>query len=318
MIELRVRRTLADVRVVPLVVVIVLGLSCATGSDEATEIQTDGFFALSYNVAGLPEPLSSSEPATNTPLISPLLNSYDLVLVQEDWVDPDPPHPVFDLYHDDLISEVDHPFFSTSAESPLGADPTQPTALVADGLNRLSRFAFGDITRERWPSCFGGLDTSDGGAGDCLAQKGFSVARTEFAPGVEIDVYNLHAEAGSTALDIEYREEGFATLAAFIEEFSAGRPIILGGDTNLHTADPIAGPVWEDFKAATGLVDVCDVLDCGDDADQIDKFAFRSAGEITVEPLSHSFERDVFVRDDGEPLSDHDALAVEFQWTRPA
>jgi hypothetical protein len=277
---------------------------------------TDTFTALTYNVAGLPEPLSGSEPATNTVLISPLLNDYDLVLVQEDWVDPVPPVPPFDFYHDDLISQVTHPYLSTPATPPLGTDPTRPTALVADGLNRLSRFPFGEITRMRWTNCFGGLDTSDGGAGDCLAQKGFSVSRTSFSPTVVVDVYNLHGEAGGTALDEQYRAENYVLLADFMATYSAGRPVIVGGDFNLHTDEEPDATVYDEFLDQTDLVDVCDVVDCGGDADEIDKFAFRSGGGITLEALSHQFEREKFERADGEPLSDHDALAVTFRWTR--
>jgi hypothetical protein len=277
--------------------------------------RVETFSALTYNVAGLPEALSGSEPATNTVLISPLLNDYDLVLVQEDWVDPEPPLPGFDFYHDDLISQVTHPYLSTPARPPLGSEPDRPEALVADGLNRMSRFPFTEVIRVRWRNCFGGADTTDGGAGDCLSLKGFSVARTTFAPGVEIDVYNLHAEAGSTPLDIQYRAENFEDLAAFINEFSVGRPVIVGGDTNLRIERD--GPVWEDFQEATGVADVCTVVDCGADASVIDKFAFRSGGDIEIRPLDHRFERDKFERADGEPLSDHDPLAVTFEWSAP-
>jgi hypothetical protein len=290
-----------------------VGAGAPVDGSEARRVET--FSALTYNVAGLPEPLSGSEPATNTVLISPLLNDYDLVLVQEDWVDPEPPIPGFDFYHDDLISQVAHPYLSTPAPPPLGSEPDRPEAIVADGLNRMSQFPFTEVTRVRWRNCFGGADTTDGGAGDCLSLKGFSVARTTFAPGVEIDVYNLHAEAGSTPLDIQYRAEGFRDLAAFINEFSAGRPVILGGDTNLKVERD--GPVWEDFQEATGVVDVCTAVDCGADGNIIDKFAFRSAGDIEIRPLDHRFERDKFERADGEPLSDHDPLAVTFEWSAP-
>jgi hypothetical protein len=289
----------------------------ASGANAQAE-RTGTFRALTYNVAGLPEPLSGSEPAINTVLISPLLNDYDLVLVQEDWVDPVPPVPPFDFYHDDLISQVDHPYLSTPASPPLGTDPTRPTALIADGLNRLSRFSFGDITRVRWTNCFGGADTSDGGAADCLAQKGFEVARTTFADGVEVDVYNLHGEAGGTALDEEYRAEDYVLLADFMATYSAGRAVIVGGDFNLHTDEEPDSTVYDTFLGETGLIDVCEVVECGDDADQIDKFAFRSGGGIDVTPLSHRFEREKFQRSDGEPLSDHDALAVTFEWTAAA
>ena len=50
------------------------------------------FSVLSLNVAGLPAILSSSDPAENTVQMSPLLNNYDIVSVQEDF-----------SYHNDLI-----------------------------------------------------------------------------------------------------------------------------------------------------------------------------------------------------------------------
>lgn len=289
----------------------------AAPTAETPVAPTSGTFsALTYNVAGLPEPLSGSQPATNTPYISPLLNDYDLVLVQEDWANPDPPVPGVSVYHHLLIADVTHPYLSEPAPVPLGTNPIRPTALVSDGLNRMSRFPFGELTRQMWPNCFGGADTSDGGAADCLSEKGFSVARTELAPGVLVDVYNLHAEAGGTALDEQYRAEDYAVLADFIDTYSEGRPIIVGGDFNLHTDDPVDAEVFEQFLADTGASDVCDVVDCGSDEHRIDKFVFRSDGGITIEPLSHTFEREKFVRPtDGAPLSDHLALAVDFAWS---
>ena len=47
-----------------------------------------GIELLTYNVAGLPDLLSGSEPATNTAIIGPRLNDYDIVLVQESWLTP--------------------------------------------------------------------------------------------------------------------------------------------------------------------------------------------------------------------------------------
>ncbi|MGH9194010.1 MAG: hypothetical protein ACRDZ0_16245, partial [Acidimicrobiales bacterium] len=99
---------------------------------------------------------------------------------------------------------------------------------------------------------------------------------------------------------------------------SAGRPVIVGGDFNLNTDRAPDGGVFDTFLAATGLTDVCAVVDCGDDADRIDKFVFRSGGGVTIQPLEHRFERDRFRREDGAPLSDHDALAVKFAWSGSA
>jgi len=284
--------------------------------------QVDGassgeFAALTYNVAGLPEGLSGSHPAMNTPYISPLLDQYDLVLVQEDWLTPNPNPTGFQVFHDVLAASAHHPFQSIPAPCPLGANPARPSALISDGLNEFSNFEFRDLTRTPWEGCFGALGASDGGASDCGAMKGFSVAVHVLAPGVEVDVYDLHGEAGSTATDQQLQETGYRQLAAFINAFSPGHAVILGGDTNLHTTptNPDAA-IWQTLLADTGLTDVCQSIECGADRTIIDKFAFRSNDALTIAPLTHRFERDKFVGPDGMPLSDHDALAVRFRWTK--
>jgi hypothetical protein len=275
------------------------------------------FAALTYNVAGLPEGLSGSHPAMNTQYISPLLDDYDLVLVQEDWLTPDPNPSGMRLYHDVLAASAHHPFQSIPAPCPLGANPARPSALVSDGLNEFSRFEFRDPARVPWEGCFGALGANDGGASDCGATKGFSVAVHVLSPGVEVDVYDLHGEAGSTATDQQLQEAGYRQLAAFINDFSRGHAVLLGGDTNLHTeaTNPDAG-IWQALLADTGLTDVCQSVECGSDRTKIDKFAFRSNETLTLTPLTHRFERDRFVRPDGMPLSDHDALAVRYRWTK--
>jgi hypothetical protein len=309
---------------------------------------TGSFTALSYNVAGLPEPLSGSEPSTNSPLISPLLNDYDLVLLQEDWVDVLAQHGARPAgtegiprtgYHDLVVGAALHPHRSVPMSSPppatntVGRLPSGPP-LSGDGLNHLSDFPFGDVQRVMWETCHGELhitaieevadaaglpdptgDDIDGGSADCGAQKGFSVTTVELAPGVVADVYNLHADAGSHPNDIEARRQNFVQLASFIAAHSHDRAVILGGDTNLRTGPGARDDqTWTTFLDDTGLTDVCEVVDCGADAGVIDKFAFRSGRDTKIVAQSHQFEREKFVRDDGEPLSDHDALAVQFRW----
>jgi Endonuclease/Exonuclease/phosphatase family len=266
------------------------------------------FLALTYNVAGLPEGISGSHPAVNTAQIAPLLNAYDLVLMQESWKTPDPnPLAPLRVYHEILEAGSLHPFKSVPATQPLGTDPLRPSALLADGLNRFSRFPFGAITRERWAACFNS-------AADCLALKGFSMARTTIAPGVTVDVYDLHMEAGSDPQDDVLRDQGITQLSTFIQAHSAGRPVIVGGDFNLHTDEEPDGSQFQRLLAETGLVDVCAALACPQPG-RIDKFLFRSTGAVTLAPLSWHFETDVFHDAGGEPLSDHDALAVRFAWT---
>lgn len=266
------------------------------------------FLGLTYNVAGLPEGISGSHPATNTQIISPLLNAYDLVLVQESWQTPDPnPLAPIRVYHEVLVADATHPYKSIAATQPLGTDPQRPSALLADGLNRMARFPFTDVIRIRWSGCHNS-------AADCLAIKGFEIARTTFAPGVEIDVYNLHMEAGGDPQDDVLRDAGISQVRDAMNTISAGRAVIVGGDFNLHTDVEPDKTQYERLLAEAGLQDVCATLSCPSYG-RIDKFAFRSAAGITITPLTWHFETDVFVDGMGGPLSDHDALAVRFAWS---
>lgn len=268
---------------------------------------TGELLALSYNVAGLPQGISGSDPETNTPLIAPLLNGYDLVLMQETWKTPDPnPLAPLRVYHEILEAGALHPFKSLSAPLPLGSDPRRPEAIVSDGLNRFSRFPFGTLTKVAWDICHPS-------AADCLALKGFDMARTTVAPGLTIDVYDLHMEAGGEPQDDVARDLGITQLSTFIQATSAGRPVIVGGDFNLHTDAEPDSTQFQRLLAETGLQDVCAALGCPQPG-RIDKFLFRSSDAVTLTPLSWRFETDVFERADGEPLSDHDALAVRFGW----
>lgn len=255
------------------------------------------FLALTYNVAGLPEALTGSpNPLTRMPLISPLLNDYDLVLVQEDWLTPDPnPLAPTRVYHELLDDSVTHPYRSIPMPVPLDSDPTRTTALVSDGLNEFSRIFFNPARVEhvRWTECFGDAQT---GAGDCLATKGFTLTVHSLARGITVDVYNLHGEAGRTTEDLRLMQQDFETeLSAYVNAHSAGHAIILGGDTNLHTDRTPDGPIWQAFKVATGLVDVCDTIACGADADQIDKFAYRSSKELSDRAIEPRFRQELQV-----------------------
>ena len=290
----------------------------APASEEASgELTT-----LAYNVAGLPQEVSQENPEEHIPLISPLLNDYDIVLTQEDfdWWQPELDELDFANYHTRLRAQVDHPHRSEPHPGPeaVGIDVAteRPALMVGDGLGLLSRFPFDEVRRVPWEMC-------GEGSADCLAMKGFAMARVTLAPGLTVDVYNLHADAGSGEPDVAARVSGFEELAAYIEEHSAGRAIILGGDTNLHTNAASDDPreqedarVWETFLMQTGLIDVCNALGC-EDPSRIDKFAFRTGGGIELEPLSWKFEVEKFLDADGEALSDHDALAVGWRWSAP-
>lgn len=291
--------------------------------DSAAAGEPDGAFELvTYNVAGLPQEVSQEEPEEHIPLISPLLEPYDLVLTQEDfdWWTPALDGFSFAGFHEQLRAEVTHPHRTAQHPGPeaVGVDPAErPLMQLGDGLGILSRFPLADEERIPWEGCYGGIDT---GASDCLAMKGIAVATATLADGIEVDVYTVHVEAGGTDEDQRLQAADLEQLAELVERRSEGRAVIVGGDLNLHTDgdhedadDEADAEIWSTFLARTGLVDACDELDCADPG-RIDKVAFRSGGGLGLEATSYEVPTDTFVDADGEALSDHDPVAVGFAW----
>ncbi|HWJ63970.1 MAG TPA: endonuclease/exonuclease/phosphatase family protein [Acidimicrobiales bacterium] len=304
--------------------------AAATAAAAGGEASGSGEFSLlSYNVAGLPVEISKEHPDVNIPQISPHLDDYDVVMTQEDfdWWKPGGLADGLDFneYHERLRADAHHEYRTEQHPGPeavgIDIEADRPNMELGDGLGVLSTFPISDTVRVPWTSCFGEFDS---GASDCLAMKGFLVTRLELADGVSVDLYDLHGEAGGGPEDQALQTEDFEQLAAYIEEHSEGRAVILGGDTNLHTDPPgddaheDSGDgadleIWNTFLERTGLTDSCAATDC-DDAGRIDKIAFRSDDGIELTPTSHEFQTDVFVDEQGEDLSDHQALEVVFSW----
>lgn len=248
------------------------------------------FSLLTYNVAGLPQLVSGSDPEVNVGLISPLLNHYDIALVQEDF-----------SYHSRLSARALHGYRSEPMRSSL--------ALMPDGLNWFSGFAFGWVHRVRWGQCNGYL----GAASDCLADKGFSFGEITLAPGVTVDVYNLHAEAGGASLDIEVRRQNFEQLANYVRTRSRLHAVIVAGDTNLRMSVPRDVETLDRFLASTGLADSCRRFGCGEE--RLDRVLFGSSRQIQLDVLGWWTDRR-FVDVEGSPLSDHPAIGVELSWQK--
>lgn len=245
--------------------------------------------ALTYNVAGLPFGLSKSDPDANTPLISPLLNPFDLALIQEDF-----------SYTTQLSSAATHPFKSS---------PGPPSgAILNDGLTLFSRLPFKNLARHKWTQCYGMLDHGS----DCLAAKGFSVADLELAPGLVVHVYNLHMDAGQDPLDHSARAAQVDQLLAEIATRSSGAAVIVGGDTNLKLSAAVDNQgLLDKLLTQGGLTDACQALGCGDP--RIDRIFYRSSATIELQALSWTVDPG-FVDSQGQPLSDHEAVAVRIRW----
>ncbi|MDI6101002.1 jacalin-like lectin [Actinoplanes sp. NEAU-A12] len=272
-----------------------------------------GFSVLTYNVAGLPELISSAETDRKTAhtAIGQRLGPYDVVHVQEDF-----------NYHAHLYAAD-----TTHAHR----TPTSGGAGIGSGLNSLSKYAYDgdDFERGDWNSC-------QFDSGDCLTPKGFTFARHRLAEGVYVDFYNLHTNAGTSAGDQQSRADNLAQLTAFIASHSAGNAVIVMGDTNTRytrAADTIRG-----FVAANGLTDawvklerggtppaagadalVCDKAAVTDACEVVDKILYRGSRFVTLNATGYHNEDAGFRTADGLMLSDHFPISTSFTWsTNPA
>ncbi|MGW2745022.1 jacalin-like lectin [Streptomyces sp. NPDC001450] len=276
------------------------GLTASTGTAQAAASGT--FNVLTYNVAGLPEGLSSSHPATNTPLISPRLAGYDIVNVQEDF-----------NYHAALYAGDNHPYRTA----------TSGGAGIGDGLNTLSKYPFEDFERVKWNDCTGT---------NCLTPKGFTLARVRLAEGVFVDLYNLHPNADDTDDALAARRANIAQVSAFIKANSAGNAVIVMGDTNTRytrAGDNIRTLVDDNgltdawvrlMKGGTAPTQGADPLLCPtsappNDCEVVDKVLYRSSDLVSLNATRYNDEWAKFLDSGGGNLSDHFPHTVDFSYT---
>ena len=165
------------------------------------------FKILSYNVGGLPEIISSSTPSKYTKLISPKLNSYDVVNVQEDFG-----------YNDDLTSKLDFPYQTYfTGNAPFG-----------NGLMTFSRFPLYMSTNVKWEQTHGII--VDGA--DQMIPKGLYFSSIEIEPEFFIDKYIIHTDVDTDKESMTERSSNMAQLAEYINDVSSGKSVIVFGDTN--------------------------------------------------------------------------------------
>lgn len=273
-----------------------------TGSAPAAAATSGTFNVLTYNVAGLPEGLSSGNPEKNTPLISPRLAAYDIVNVQEDF-----------NYHAALYAGDNHPYrTATSGGVPFG-----------DGLNTLSDHPFEDFERVKWNNCTGT---------NCLTPKGFSLARVRLAEGVFVDLYNVHTNADDTADALAARRANVEQLSDFIQANSSGNAVIVMGDTN--TRYTRSGDNIRALADENGLTDAwvqlarggvrptqgADALLCPTSAppntcEVVDKVLYRGSELLKLDATRYNNEWASFLDSAGGNLSDHFPHTVDFSYT---
>lgn len=287
------------------------GMAVVAPAGPAMAADSGTLSVLSYNIAGLPEGLSSAPTAraSSTTTIGQRLGPYDVVHVQEDF-----------NYHANLYAADNHAYRTA----------TSGGAGIGSGLNTLSNIAYDadDFERVGWDSCQ--IDS-----GDCLTPKGFTFMRIRLAEGVYVDFYNVHTNAGTSDGDQSSRASNLSQLTAFISSHSAGNAVVVMGDTNTRytrAADTISG-----FVADNGLTDawvklqragtppvagsdalVCDPAAVTNACEVVDKVLYRGSKLVTLNATYYNNDNAAFLDSAGAMLSDHFPINVRFNWTRNA
>ncbi|WP_416985392.1 jacalin-like lectin [Streptomyces sp. T028] len=284
----------------------------AVAAPPAAAADSGTFSVLSYNVAGLPEAISSAPTPreSSTTTIGERIAPYDIVHAQEDF-----------NYHAYLYAADTAHAYRT---------PTSGGAGIGSGLNTLSKVPYDEDDFERV-----GWDTCTYGSGDCLTPKGFTFMRERLAEGVYVDFYNLHTNAGTNDDDLAARADNLSQLTEFISTHSAGNAVVVMGDTN--TRYTRAGDTIAEFAAANGLTDPwvqlirggsapakgSDALVCDQSGatvpntcEVVDKILYRGSKLVSLNATSYNNEHAKFLTSDGLMLSDHDPITAGFTWSR--
>lgn len=271
------------------------GQSGDTGADTAPAPKTGTLRVLTYNVHGLPAAITGDDTAGRMKLIGPLLEPFDVVGLQEDFVDAN---------HATLEQAVTHPhkvrFATLVAED----------KFYGSGLAVFSRVPPGLVEQRFYTTCYGLFDH----AADCMASKGFQILRLQVAPGVEVDFYNTHMEAGGGPEDQAARIVQVGQVVEAMATVSKDRAVIFVGDTNISVDDPVEAPQMATLTGQAGLHDACEAVKCPQPG-RIDRILLRDSAQVDLQVETWTNEP-AFVDAKGVPLSDHDAISARIRWTR--
>lgn len=276
-----------------LVLCFALVATVSRAQDGAAAIESS-LTVVTYNVHGLPSFVTGDDTPGRMRLISPLLGAFDLVGLQEDFM-PDA--------HALLMGAVRH-----AARGRF--DRTLTGRFYGSGLTFLADRRVVLEATEHFEAYSGVID----GANDGMASKGIHLARVELAPGVELDLWNTHMDAGGGKGDIEARAAQLVQIEAALRARSAGRAILFIGDTNLNEKRPADQAALARFLEATGLRCACVATREGCCA-RIDRILWRSGIGVELRPIEWGVAPG-FTWEQGKPLSDHEPIRAVIRWRR--
>ena len=273
--------------------------------------QAGSFNVVTFNVDGFPKSIGGASNSDTKTLFKIMeQQDYDMVFMQELFTS--------DKHNKlrDQLSDQSYPYRSYHHRG--------SRTSFGSGLVRLSDFPFdrdSGFDREDWSDCF---DI------DCYTEKGFTFQRHYVDEGFVLDVYNIHTDAGGQEGDIKAKRKGMEQLASYINKHSAGNAVIVAGDYNLSWSDDSKSKSAEfyeinvNFLNATGLQYVCQATHGGSYENSLDgckyhfskpdRIAFKSGGGYILTPTHLEYVQGVFVKDNGNEISDHYPLKAQFSW----
>ena len=264
-------------------------LGCSDKETPFEEASSGTLSVLTYNIHGLPPAITNDDTTGRIEQLAPLLSEYDIVGVQEDWMDENRSLLIdgANLPHVDVFDE------QLSEDKVYGA-----------GLTFLSTIPHTDTKHVHYDRCNGYTDS----ASDCFASKGLQVVSTKLDEQ-PLHFLNTHLEAGGQDVDTDIRSEQVDSILSEIGSLDGA--IIVMGDFNLHPDDPIDMAILERLTDA-GLSNACWELDCAE-PNNIDQIWYRSGDALTL--TLESWERPThFVDAEGVDLSDHPPIVGVFGW----
>jgi endonuclease/exonuclease/phosphatase family metal-dependent hydrolase len=247
---------------------------------------------LTYNVHGLPSIVTGDDTLARQRAIRPLLEPFDVVGLQEDFMDDG---------HALLTDEATHPARARFADILEGR-------VYGAGLAVLSRFRLASVETELYGTFHGLLDAGSDG----MASKGFQMARLELAPGVELDVYDSHLDAGRSEGDETARAAQVEQLVASMRGRSADRAVLFLGDTNLGGRSARDQATLTSWLQRTGLTCACQKTPC---CGRIDRILVRGGAGVELKVEAWGVAPG-FTDAQGAPLSDHEPLEATLAWSR--
>lgn len=282
--RLRLRRT---------VVALVL-LLAAAGSARSAELRL-----LVYNTHGLSALIAGDNPAMRFPKIGKHTQRYDLALLQEDFA-----------HHEELRAGLG------TGRAERGNKSRMPWCPICSGsgltiVSHLPDDWQVSIESHAYDTCSGWL----GGLNDCLATKGFQLARVHTPEGAVLHVLNTHLDAGAATDDRQARAQQLDQIVRTLQRTLPGSALIVAGDLNLSADNEADRRLLEAFMRDLSLRNSGARASAGSDWEILDYILYRSGSGATISARRAGEDR-ALVSDIG-PLSDHPALFSVFDIDLP-